>query len=144
MGLKNFYVSLIEFFCIKIYLFLIEREYFICVEILNRRSDLRRNFSISAFSYAATFAFAFATENSWLRQVHPLNHLYAGEGSKARDEKRVTKRNVATRLGQTDGLGLIEIYSTLGNQELYILLHGRPRLSPGPLSHALLSRITPY
>lgn len=66
----------------------------------------------------------------------PLNHLY--EGSKARNERRVTKRNVATRLGQADGLGLIEIYSTLGNQELYIL----PRVRP--LSHALLSRITPY
>lgn len=70
--------------------------------------------------------------------VRPLNHLYEGEGSKVRDERRVTKRNVATRLGQADGLGLIEIYSTLGNQELYIL----PRVRP--LSHALLSRITPY
>jgi len=49
----------------------------------------------------------------------PLNHLYEDEGSKSRDERRVTKRNVATR--RADGLGLIEIYSTLGNQELYIL-----------------------
>lgn len=62
--------------------------------------------------------------------IRPLNHLYEGEGSKVRDEKRVTKRNVATRLGQTDGLGLIEIYSTLGNQELYTLPRFCPLFSP--------------
>lgn len=86
---------------------------------------------ISALSYASA-PFVLATATSWplLAHIRPLNHLYEGEGSKVRDEKRVTKRNVATRLGQTDGLGLIEIYSTLGNQELYILPRFCPLFSP--------------
>jgi len=96
---------------------------------------------LDVFLYTVIVAFTFATENSWIvmrarASVKSFIRRRRIEGS--RDERSVTKRNVATRLGQADGLGLIEIYSTLGNQELYILPHVRP------LSHALLSRITPY
>lgn len=42
---------------------------------------------------------------AWLPHVRPLNHLYEGKGSKTLGkEKRVTKRNVASRFGQSDGL----------------------------------------
>lgn len=100
---------------------------------------------ISALSYVYRYPFCIC-DGDQLWFLRPLNHLYEGEKIEdVRDEKRVTKRNVATRLGQADGLGLIEIYSTLGNQELYILPR-RSALSsyPDPPSHALLSRITPY
>lgn len=58
------------------------------------------------FSCVTEIAFIFATGSSlWLPHVRPLNHLYQGKGSKTLGKgKRVTKRNVASRFGQSDGL----------------------------------------